>query len=117
MQFRLRLLLFQHWLDLGFDLQFYSRTCQTSSIFLALGQALEYWVMLAERPGLVKIGILTDAVPVTGFAPNFSPIPRIAPPPFGRDIAGKLDWPLDGVLVLALVAAGISSLFLLFIVC
>jgi hypothetical protein len=41
-----------------------------------------------ERPGLVKMGTLTDAVPVTGFAPNFSPIPRIAPPPFGRDIEG-----------------------------
>jgi hypothetical protein len=30
-----------------------------------------------------------EPVPVTGLAPNFSPIPRIAPPPFGVDIAGK----------------------------
>jgi hypothetical protein len=67
-----------------------------------------------ERPGLVKIGMLADAVPVTGFAPNFSPMPRIAPPPFGTDTEGKLDWPLDGMLVLELVAAGASSLFLLF---
>jgi hypothetical protein len=27
-------------------------------------------------------------VPVTGFDPNFSPIPRIAPPPLGRDTTG-----------------------------
>jgi hypothetical protein len=34
-----------------------------------------------------------ESVPVTGFAPNFSPIPRIAAPPFGSEIAGaeKLD--------------------------
>src|SRR5258708_34762212 len=43
-----------------------------------------------ERPGLVYIGTLIDPVPVTGLAPNFSPIPRIAPPPFGRDSCGPL---------------------------
>src|SRR5262249_30368441 len=41
-----------------------------------------------ERPGLVAIGTLIDPVPVTGLAANFSPIPRIAPPPFGRLIVG-----------------------------
>ena len=41
-----------------------------------------------ERPGLVNIGTLREPVPVTGFAANFSPIPRMAPPPFGRDIEG-----------------------------
>jgi hypothetical protein len=34
-----------------------------------------------------------DPVPVTGFAENFSPIPRIAPPPFGRDMDGTLTAP------------------------
>ena len=41
-----------------------------------------------DRPGLVKIGTLRDPVPFTGVAVNFSPIPRIAPPPFGSDIEG-----------------------------
>jgi hypothetical protein len=36
----------------------------------------------------VKIGTLRESVPVTGFTPNFSPIPRIAPPPFGTDTDG-----------------------------
>jgi hypothetical protein len=30
------------------------------------------------------MGTVRDPAPVTGFAANFSPIPRIAPPPFGR---------------------------------
>ena len=47
-----------------------------------------------ERPGLVAIGTLIEPVPVTGFAANFSPIPRIAPPPFGRDIDGAAIWKL-----------------------
>src|SRR5437588_7148875 len=29
-----------------------------------------------------------DPVPVTGLAANFSPMPRMAPPPLGRDIEG-----------------------------
>ena len=28
-------------------------------------------------------------MPVTGLTPNFSPIPRIDPPPFGREICGS----------------------------
>jgi hypothetical protein len=36
----------------------------------------------------VAIGTFIEPVPVTGFAPNFSPIPRIAPPPLGNEIAG-----------------------------
>lgn len=32
------------------------------------------------------MGIFGDPVPVTGFTANFSPIPRIAPPPLGREI-------------------------------
>src|SRR5437773_10489692 len=43
-----------------------------------------------ERPGLVAIGTVIEPVPVTGFAANFSPIPRIAPPPLGSEIAGML---------------------------
>src|SRR5438067_515085 len=42
-----------------------------------------------DRPGLVAIGTLIDPVPVTGLAANFSPMPRMAPPPLGRLIAGK----------------------------
>jgi hypothetical protein len=34
------------------------------------------------------MGTLRKPVPVTGLAENFSPIPRIALPPFGSDIAG-----------------------------
>src|ERR1043165_4896671 len=34
------------------------------------------------------MGTLTDPVPVTGLAANFSPMPRIAPPPLGRDMDG-----------------------------
>src|SRR5207248_2855965 len=41
-----------------------------------------------ERPGLVAIGTVMEPVPVTGLAANFSPMPRIAPPPLGRDIEG-----------------------------
>ena len=39
-------------------------------------------------PGLVAIGTVIEPVPVTGFAANFSPMPRIAPPPLGREILG-----------------------------
>src|SRR5215211_2027808 len=40
-------------------------------------------------PGLRGRGIVIEPVPVAGFAANFSPIPLIAPPPLGSDIAGK----------------------------
>ncbi|CAB4925969.1 unannotated protein [freshwater metagenome] len=40
------------------------------------------------RPGDVAIGTLTELVPVTGLVENFSPMPRIAPPPLGRDDEG-----------------------------
>jgi hypothetical protein len=40
------------------------------------------------RPGLVRIGTDIEPVPVTGLAANFSPIPRIAPPPLGSEIEG-----------------------------
>jgi hypothetical protein len=36
----------------------------------------------------MAIGIDIEADPVTGFAANFSPTPRMAPPPFGSEIAG-----------------------------
>lgn len=41
-----------------------------------------------ERPGLAMTGTAIEAVPVTGLAVNFSPIPRMAPPPLGRAMAG-----------------------------
>jgi hypothetical protein len=41
-----------------------------------------------ERPGLVAMGTAIEPVPVTGLAANFSPIPRIAPPPLGSEMDG-----------------------------
>src|SRR6266566_8244004 len=34
------------------------------------------------------MGTVSEPVPVTGLAENFSPIPRIAPPPLGRESLG-----------------------------
>jgi len=31
----------------------------------------------------MAIGTVSEPLPVTGLAPNFSPMPRMAPPPFG----------------------------------
>src|SRR6266480_7027838 len=42
-----------------------------------------------DRPGLVAIGTVMEPVPVTGLAANFSPMPRIAPPPLGKEIVGS----------------------------
>jgi len=39
----------------------------------------------SEHPGLTARGKVIKPVPVTGFAANFSPMPRIAPPPFGKE--------------------------------
>jgi hypothetical protein len=36
------------------------------------------------------MGTASEPVPVTAFAVNFSPIPRIAPPPFGSEICGTV---------------------------
>src|ERR1044072_3302754 len=46
-----------------------------------------------ERPGVVAIRMVTDPVSVTGFVANFSPMPRIAPPPFDSEIAGGVKFP------------------------
>jgi hypothetical protein len=41
-----------------------------------------------------------EPVPVTGFAANFSPTLRMAPPPLGREIDGAgCCWPTDSVVV------------------
>lgn len=37
------------------------------------------------------MGTVSEPVPVTGFALNFSPMPRIAPPPLGSVIAGAVN--------------------------
>src|SRR2546421_11904006 len=42
-----------------------------------------------ERPGLVAMGTVMEPVPVTGLAANFSPMPRTAPPPLGKEIVGS----------------------------
>ena len=34
------------------------------------------------------MGTVIEPVPVTGLAANFSPMPRMAPPPLGRDMVG-----------------------------
>src|SRR5262245_1253462 len=52
--------------------------------------ASDNWGPKPERPGLVAIGTVNEAVPVAGLTLNFSPIPRIAPPPLGRDAVGGL---------------------------
>src|SRR5215204_5616206 len=72
-----------------------------------------------ERPGLVNIGTVREPVPVTGFAANFSPIPRMAPPPFGRDMAGKLALPFGALLRSDPVVPvpEVPALFLLYNVC
>jgi hypothetical protein len=38
----------------------------------------------------VAIGTNIEQVPVTGLAANFSPIPRMAPPPLGSEIEGPV---------------------------
>ena len=53
-----------------------------------------------ERPGEVMIGTIIEPVPVTGLAANFSPMPRMAPPPLGSaSCSGALvsnrSWPLE----------------------
>src|SRR5258706_13125925 len=53
-----------------------------------------------ERLGLVASGTDMDPVPVTGLAANFSPMPLIAPPPLGNEIAGgavRLELPRGSV--------------------
>src|SRR5262249_32046806 len=40
------------------------------------------------RPGDVTIGTAMLLVPVTGLVDSFSPMPRIAPPPFGNSTTG-----------------------------
>src|SRR5947207_826691 len=41
-----------------------------------------------DRPGLSGRGTVRVPVPVAAFAANFSPIPRMAPPPLGRPVSG-----------------------------
>jgi len=40
-------------------------------------------------PGLAAIGMFKAPDPVAGLAENFSPMPRIAPPPLGRLMDGR----------------------------
>ncbi len=50
-----------------------------------------------------------EPVPVTGFAANFSPIPRIAPPPLGRlMLGGWIRW-LPAWLVLPVPAVALPE--------
>src|SRR5262249_36763258 len=50
------------------------------------------------RPGDVKMGTDREPVPVTGLALNFSPNPRIAPPPLGIETAGARKGLLSSAL-------------------
>jgi hypothetical protein len=45
----------------------------------------------------LAIGTVSDPVPVTGLAANFSPIPRIAPPPLGNETCGAISGAGPGV--------------------
>jgi hypothetical protein len=49
------------------------------------------------------MGTVSDPVPVTGLAPNFSPLPRMAPPPFGSWIEGARTCPSEAGVSSALV--------------
>lgn len=59
-----------------------------------------------KRPGLVAIGTVIEPVPVTGLAANFSPMPRIAPPPLGREMEGAVGSGSPPLRVFA-VSAGV----------
>jgi hypothetical protein len=52
------------------------------------------------------MGTLSEPVPVTRLVANFSPIPRMAPPPLGRDMAVWLSLPLAPVPLLGLLPSG-----------
>ena len=62
----------------------------------------------------MAIGTDIEPVPVTGFAANFSPMPRMAPPPFGMVIVGAAIWKDFSVepllLVSFLLVSGTSAL-------
>jgi hypothetical protein len=46
------------------------------------------------------MGTLIEPVPVTGLAANFSPMPRMAPPPLGREMDGAASFcPPSGCFV------------------
>jgi len=54
---------------------------------------------------VIGSGTVIEPVPVAGLEPNFSPMPRIAPPPFGSDSAGAakdFDAPSSDFLPLAI---------------
>ena len=55
------------------------------------------------------IGTVIEPVPVTGFAANFSPIPRMAPPPLSIVIAGAAIWKEFWVASLPLVSFPLVS--------
>jgi hypothetical protein len=59
------------------------------------------------RPGGVAMGTLIDPVPVTGFAMNFSPNPRMAPPPLGS--AGLGAFTACGVVPVLDFASGAGA--------
>jgi hypothetical protein len=43
------------------------------------------------------MGTVIEPVPVTGLAANFSPIPRMAPPPLGSEMEGAFEASLSSV--------------------
>jgi hypothetical protein len=53
------------------------------------------------------MGTIMEPVPVTGLAANFSPIPRIAPPPLGSDIEGREVEALPVVALVSLSKLGV----------
>ena len=58
-----------------------------------------------------RMGTVIEPVPVTGLAANFSPMPRIAPPPFGRVIDGAVTPNFSAVGHTALITALVGPRF------
>jgi len=53
--------------------------------------ACVFWAFSANRLFLGAALKQHGDVPVAGFAPNFSPMPRMAPPPFGSVTCGGVN--------------------------
>ena len=63
-----------------------------------------------DRAELTAMGMLSEPVPVTALAENFSPMPRMAPPPLGRLIWGALKGDAAEVVLPALPVSTSSAI-------
>ena len=67
------------------------------------------WLVGELVGGDVAMGTDMEPVPVMGLAANFSPIPRMAPPPLGREIVGAEIWFVAGAESVPLPFGPLSS--------